>query len=90
MFVIISHMHFAGAFSATETYIASCMEEAKIKCVDILKKKYKNYCEDEQDDMEFEIVNISKIDESILMMNYIAAYKYKGGYGEIVTISKAN
>lgn len=90
MFVIISHMHFAGAFSATEAYVASSKVEAISKCIDILKKHYDEYCEEEENEYDFDIISISKNDKSILMIDYEEAYTYKGGYGEVVTISRAN
>lgn len=89
MFVIISHMSFSGAFSATETYITSTLEQARSKCIDILKEHYDEYCK-EYNEVDFEVVNISENDKSILMMNYDEAYTYKGEYGQILTISKAN
>jgi len=89
MFVVITHIRYAGAFSSTDAYIAPSLEDAKYLCEKILQKRYDTYCDEEGKEEEFELVPVSNRDCEILMMNYDFSFTYKGGYGEIVTITKA-
>ena len=89
MFVVITHMRYAGAFSATNASIASSLEDAKYLCEQILQKRYDAYCNDEGKEEEFKLIPISNSDSEILTMDSIFSFTYKGGYGEVVTITKA-
>jgi hypothetical protein len=89
MFVVISHMRYAGAFSAVKADVAMSLEDAKKKAYDVLYDYYTQYCDDEGDEQEFKLVSLSDNDSSLLMMmDTLEQYTYLGGYGEVVTISE--
>ena len=89
MFVVIVHMRYAGAFSASSAYIAPSMDDAKYLGEKLLHQCYEQYCEDEGKEQEFEIKPLSTNDSETLMMSSCMAFTYKGGYGEVITITEA-
>jgi hypothetical protein len=83
-------MYYNGAYSATNAFVVSSLEEAKKKAYDLMLDYYNQYCEDFGKEQEFEIVPCEKSEKSsYIMIDAVLKYTYTGGYGEIVTISKA-
>ena len=91
MFIVISHMRFSGALSASKVYVSSTIEEAKQKAIEILKEDYEVLIEDEDDNQkEFKLIPLKHGDLDILFLDdYLEAYRHALGFSSIVTISKA-